>query len=558
MCTSISTSACACKDGNVKYNACDIYFPTRGAVPLKLDRSYDSFEDQVGEFGTGWKITPVQLRFPAYKINLVVAVQNFQPSMNQFEGYFAICVNEGSFQDEYVLCDVALNPVRFLYQSADKSKKLVYVVDSGYVFADSTGVSSFDLSGRLIRQEDRCGIGVTYTYQEGRLSKLTHDSGAAITIEYQNGRPCKAVGPGGKQVRYDFAGGHLRAVTQADGSTTSFEYDPFARLTAVIDPRGNSFLTAKYDVYNRAVELHSHKTGSIDAQYNLYAGRTALHCGRQVIEKQYDPQGRLTALNRDAGAITYSYGADGVPTSITDAVGHATQVERVGNTHVLTDALGGQVVLTYGESGDLLEMKDRLGLRTLWQRDAQGRVQSILRQAQGSDPFQIAHLAYDDKGDLVESTDELGHASRFCYDQFGRLIKETSPERVVIEYSYDEQGRLCEVHSDSLRTLLEYDDADHLNATTAAGIRIEYEHDSCGNIIAKTISGQRTSFEYDAANRLVKVIDASGDETRYSYDEAGNLCFVFLPNGTGLMRRHDALGRVVYETSRPEELLRAA
>ncbi len=109
---------------------------------------------------------------------------------------------------------------------------------------------------------------------------------------------------------------------------------------------------------------------------------------------------------------------------------------------------------------------------------------------------------YDEKGNRVLETDQLGRNTRWLYDDQGHLIKETKPEGLETEYLYDEAGDLVCVRDNGGREkLLTYD---------ARGNRTYEEQ-----IIRSGIEAGENAGQEEVSPVLKKI--------RYSYDREGRL-----------------------------------
>ena len=148
------------------------------------------------------------------------------------------------------------------------------------------------------------------------------------------------------------------------------------------------------------------------------------------------------------------------------------------------------------------------------------------------DVADITRFEYDAQGNLVKTTNALGHVSLFtAHDAHGRPVTMVDPNGNVTTLSYDARGRLL--------------------SRTVDGHTTSYQYDRAGNIIKTTLpNGAFLNNEYDAAQRLVAVQDNLGNRIEYTLDSFGNRIQedVKDPDGTltrTMNRSYDELNQLV-------------
>jgi RHS repeat-associated protein len=142
-------------------------------------------------------------------------------------------------------------------------------------------------------------------------------------------------------------------------------------------------------------------------------------------------------------------------------------------------------------------------------------------------------VGYNDKGQKISETNQLGQTRYFEYDDNGQLIKVTLPEvngqSPVYEYTYDAQGN-------------------QLTIKDPNGNVTKFTYDDNGNQLTQTLpDGSTEYFEYDFKGRLVKQTSFEGVVTTYKYDSYNRLeSKTFTQNGTQEVwtYTYDAFGRV--------------
>ena len=180
-----------------------------------------------------------------------------------------------------------------------------------------------------------------------------------------------------------------------------------------------------------------------------------------------------------------------------------------------TDALGHKTTHTYTLHGASIHT----GIKTHSQTRpaAVNPVNPVLAPSQAHTTTQ----EFDKHGNLIASTNALGHTFRSDLDAQNRLLKTTGPDGTVIEaITYTKEGQIA------TRT-------DALGATTT------YGYDQNGNRTSITDAlGYITKHEYDLKGNRTATTDALGHTTRYEHDAGGRLTATILPEvqGAGLAK----------------------
>lgn len=181
----------------------------------------------------------------------------------------------------------------------------------------------------------------------------------------------------------------------------------------------------------------------------------------------------------------------------------------------------------------------------------------------------VTAYAYDDRGNMIATTDANGNVTRYTYDASGRMTSMTDAKGNTWHYDYNKNGQLVSTtdptggvtgstynnvdraisarDANGNTTLYTYDGVGNLIKTTdALGKNATNEYDASGNLIASTDrNGNRTTYTYDEENRLTRMVDAEGNETVYTYDALGRMTVVVGAMGNESSKTYDLLGRLV-------------
>ncbi|WP_397402187.1 RHS repeat-associated core domain-containing protein [Phenylobacterium sp.] len=416
------------------------------------------------------------------------------------------------------------NAKRTTYDVLGRAWKVELGTYSGTTFTPlETYTSEFDLVGQRVKQIGPSGV-IQMSYDAGgrptctairmnsavydalpadaclpskagvfgpdRITRAGYDAaGRVVTTE-------AGVGTGLQQVtaRYGYTpGGQRTTLTDANGNTSTFEYDGYGRLKKTrypASPRGSgASSTTDYEQYG----------------YDENGNRTSFRRrSGQTISYQYDLRNRMTVKDVPGGTaddVYYSYLLNGRETqgrlgSSTNTIYNAMVFDQAGRlkNDYLTGgpAAGGGFAATY---------------------DAEGR------RASASHGRIFGYLYYDAVGRLAEykytpvsgGTQQQGLT--ISYGALNRRSALTRPNGVVTSYTYDTGGRLAALA--------------HSATPANAGSYQSFSYNPAGQTIGQSQasdqyvwSGQpttTTNFTHDQLNRDAAIAAASG------YDAAGNL-----------------------------------
>lgn len=207
-----------------------------------------------------------------------------------------------------------------------------------------------------------------------------------------------------------------------------------------------------------------------------------------------------------------------------------------------------------------------------------------------NDVLDITRYAYDSSGNLVSTTNALGHITRMAlYNERGQPGQITDPNGVVTRILYDELGRVTErtsIHPggnpdldaryyfryDAITSHLlstasssetwedfRYDRAGRMTSRRNASSEIRYYHDNLGNILSTETwesndedghDGlvRRTVWRYDELGRRITSFGNNSQVYNTYYDANGNAVELADALGRSKTRRYDALDRMISET----------
>ncbi len=194
-------------------------------------------------------------------------------------------------------------------------------------------------------------------------------------------------------------------------------------------------------------------------------------------------------------------------------------------------------------------------------RSQEIRRRSVVEDGELKKELLVTSFEYDARGNLVKTKFPDGTSSSSVYDRGGRLSESYDQAGRKTKYTYDGAGRLTETeYPDGSKTSSEYDEAGRVKASLdRRGFRTSYEYDARGHRTKSTNSGiESTVYEYDKVGNLTETIDGRGNITQYFYDKLNRpeSTKFFGSDRNKLLAQvktgYDRLGRVKYQVDEDE------
>lgn len=479
----------------------DLFVPGRG-VPLQFVRFYNSQDSYSGPLGHGWT--------HVYNTSLEENEDGSVTEMDPQGARLTFFRNpDGSYASPMGIHDTL---------TRDSSDAFELRKKNGMEWR-------FDSSGKLQEIADPNGNALSFSYDaDGRLQKITNAVGRDTTLAYDSsGLITGITDPAGREVLYGYsAEGDLTSVTDPSGSVTRYEYDASNNLTRITNPKGGT-TTFAYDSRDRAVSVQSdgeYQKTTLD--YQPEEGRTLVTDSKgNESAFHYDVVQRVTKIVDPYGEeIRYGWDTEGNRTSVTDQLGNTTSYEyddrdnltKVVQPKPTTQATNPTTTLTYETDFN--------------------RVTSVTDPEEGA-----TRHAYDENGNLTETTDAAGDKATFEYDANGQLTKSTDPKGNATTYAYDDAGNPTGITDPAGKTTgLSYADADSLESLLGLPSSLTDP------------LGRDTTFSYDALGRVTRTTNPDDSTASTSYDAMGNVTGVTDERGDTWSSTYDDLGRLSSET----------
>ncbi|SEP83996.1 RHS repeat-associated core domain-containing protein [Pseudomonas cuatrocienegasensis] len=278
---------------------------------------------------------------------------------------------------------------------------------------------------------------------------------------------------------------------------------------------------------------------------------------QQIWSYAYNDLGLIKSVDGPRSDVsditTYSYDAQGHLISVTNPLGHTTQLsnfDTYGNPQALLDANNVTTVLSYTPQGWLASIST-VGSTTHFEYDTIGQITKVTRGdgswleytwsaarrlvAVSNKLGEKIEFYYDAMGNrtaqrLRDVSNNITHQQAWVYDELGRFLRSVGAGGQTYKYGYD---------VNSNRTMSQTPK----QTTTTSGF------DALNRLVSSTdpLNGA-TQLSYDSQDNLTQVRDPRGIITRYEYDGLGNLTKLISPDSGATTYVHDTAGNVINTT----------
>jgi RHS repeat-associated protein len=294
----------------------------------------------------------------------------------------------------------------------------------------------------------------------------------------------------------------------------------------------------------------------------------------------------ITAINN---AWTRANNAAGLPTSVTDPLGHAVHMgyqqadlssitdavgrtvsffpDGVGRVEVIADPLGNRTQIAYDPLDRVTQVTNPLNGKTILTYDQNGNVLTVTdprnagqhsyaydernRLHTYTDPLgNVETYNYDGLGNLTSKVDRKGQTTAFLYDALNRLQTATYADASTVKVTWDAGNRPQTIVDSANGTITQtYDGLDRVTAEVSPQGQVSYQYDAAGRrtVLTTTVSGiaQSVNYYYDNANRLTQIKNGSTVLLGLGYDTANRRISITYPNGVVTTTGFDAANEIL-------------
>jgi YD repeat-containing protein len=478
----------------------------------------------------------------------------------------------------------------------------------------ATTRSYYDGTGRLVAQVDADGYLTVDSYDNTTEATETRYATALTTAQVADLTGAESTAQliallgsntASEQSSETFnADNQVVSSTAADGTVTSYQYDPDGQLTgttvtpvsgqgaarstsSTYDTRGNVTSTTDADgntttyVYNADDQRIEATDAMGNSTWYYYDA-----AGRLIYTVQGQPSLSGGQPNQVGDVTAYTYNAFGNVTSTTvyasqfalDLVDPSSATTLNPSSSSLADIAAAIAALpvsssdpndtttdSYTNNGQLATVTDGDGYETAYSYDAFGDVVQAQQQlSQAGQPLTTANstttiYAYNADGEQIQETDAVGTSAQrstsTTYDGLGDVLSSTDGMGNTISYQYDALGRQVStsqvVQNQTRTTTTSYDAYGRVLSTTdALGYTTSYSYNLATHTTTVTTpDGVTMTTVKDAYGDTVSITDGNGNTTSYTYDADGNLLSTTDALGNISTDRYDADGNLIQTTN---------
>ena len=334
--------------------------------------------------------------------------------------------------------------------------------------------------------------------------------------------------PDGYEKNYTYSkAGKLLKESDSNSVVRNYVFEKNGTYSVIEKNSQNNSAYEKYDRYFRLIEYKSFGNEVVKYDYDAYGNvikETASNYSkvfdydlknRLVKSRLYDSFGECIsqteyAYDQEKNLVQVFENSKLIKSKIVDSFGRVVEVNDK----------RGKTVFYYNEFGNIIKKTDELGKNT--------------------------YFEYNPYGDVKKIRDDFGNSTEYEFFPTGEIKAVFENGKKVCEYTYDECFNLSKVENQFSETNYEYDntgvisnlvknesgttkfqkgnDNRSLFITNSMNQKYEYYLDKNGNLSQiKNPLGKVQSFEYDKKNRVIEKKWNSGKITKYSYDDNANV-----------------------------------
>jgi RHS repeat-associated protein len=352
---------------------------------------------------------------------------------------------------------------------------------------------------------------VVYTNELGYKTRIVKDSflRPRLNQEYSSGSWHTLA-----RYDYDKRSGVLKWQEDVFGNRVTFYYDELLRLKGKKYNATGDTLKYYYDRYlNRKISVNEEGEYSM-VEYDNKGRHKASYL--PVDLRTISP---LTLLRMDSLDIANAVAEDKVRMS-------KSEYNDLNQLIKTTDVIGNSTLYNYDDLGRQVKVVGADGNTVEFEYNLKGKVtKTVLRDLKGS--YELATSSYNELGQLLSATDQLGKSEYYKYDAVGNITWKKDRKANEFTYSYNQRNRLTQMIYGGGSVSFNYNDTGQLASMNDLTGKYMYAYNLNGTLASETYPDTRAiSYKYDAMNRMVEMKNFAGKITTYEYDKRYQLAAV--------------------------------
>ena len=327
---------------------------------------------------------------------------------------------------------------------------------------------SYDLLGRVTGKKDREGYNTDYSYTEaGDIKSIIYNDGKSVEYTYNS----------------------LRQLSQVKDviGTINIDSDKFGRTTKLVDYNGEE-VSYRYGRYGERLKTEYPDGSSVSYEYDKYLRLTSLTSGNKRVDYTYDKEGRLIKKGMsDEVSSIYEYNERGLLSGL---------------CHLKNNVKLEEYAYDYDLLGNKTKIVRHRDVNPNGIKENDNKEKIIHKLWDDSSTF---YYSYDALSRLIEVKRGDRLVSKYTYDAYGNRESLKRSNDLEIRYTYDALDRLIKEGGLQENKTYEYDKRGNLIGISDRGKRVRaYEYDITGRLgLSYSKSGKARSYSYDGlGNRI--------------------------------------------------------
>jgi RHS repeat-associated protein len=411
---------------------------------------------------------------------------------------------------------------------------------------------AYDVDKNVIQKTDAMNYVTNYTY-DNKGNRLEETDPVGDKIIYTYGAFSNVVQVKDKKnnitnYTYD-VNGNLLQVNKPLGITENYSYNSYGNPITYTDGRGN---TTQYSYnnngYNTSVLLPGGATRS--AVFDNVGNKiSTTDCNLNITTYEYNKANLLTqTTNPLMQSTSYTYDKRNNLVSTINPLMQSTSYSYDALSRLTsTTTPAGTSYLSYNEKGNVVVSTDNKGYITIYSYNTQN-----LKSSETNPLGHSRYFTYAPNGNRLTETDYSGNLTTNVFDSLNRLKTRTDALGNQTTFTYDKNGNPTSIKdANNNSTTYTYNALNKLTQVQNPIGSIAYSYDGAFNITSITDANMHTTTNvYDSRNRITSSMDPLMHSTNYTYDAEGNNTGLTDKNGHTITMLYDALGRLT-STSYP-------
>lgn len=313
---------------------------------------------------------------------------------------------------------------------------------------------------------------------------------------------------------YDKRHGSIKWQEDAFGNRVSFFYDELLRLKGKRYEATGDIVSLFYDTYrNRQISVNE------EGEFGMI---------------EYDNKGRETASYAvtDPNSITPAQLISMNSTDINNAITQGILLSSKNNYNDLnqlissTDTVGNTTTFHYDDLGRQVKVIGSDNNIVDIEYNLLGKVtQTQLTDTKGT--YQLATSHYNELGQLISATDQLGLTEKYKYDAIGNIVWKQDRKGNTFSYTYNNRNKLTQMNYTGGSVNYTYNDGGQIASMIDSTGTYQYIYNADGTLQKEIYPDTKSiSYKYNAMKKMVEMQNFSGKITTYEYDSKYQLVTV--------------------------------